>query len=628
MKKKVALFACGWSVDYVCGLMQGIEKAANEHGIDIYMFLNYASYGEPPKSLVAETGIFRLPKLCNFDGAIILGNILNCSNENEYLQEQIAKYQTPALYLQYQHPDIPNLRTDNCSGMQELMEHILGEHHPSFPVFMSGPPNHQESNLRKDIFTDICQKYHYSLTEQNYLQGDWTEATADALIREMIPKYETVPDAIICANDNMAFGVINALQDEGYMVPDQVLVTGYDSLSDGLYTIPSLTSVSCNEVALGEKAIELIDELINGKQIPKETILNSSIEIRQSCGCTFEPTPEIKKMFRSSTIPNLRTIQLNTDMFFRSLYLSLREVEDVVWLHYSLKYFYSIHNPIEGKDIMICLQPDFDKFEETTSSEYSDHPNVIYSSLHGETNYYLDYDIFRNLGEMANREAKSLFFTFLPIQNNGSPLGYAVMPWNNRLLQNHYLYIWEKHFAQNLDIVKHNLKIYSLNEELKRLSYTDALTGVYNRTGCDDLAASMIESKAKENLSCAVIMADLDGMKIINDQFGHTQGDLALRILALTLKQCCPKDYIISRFGGDEFLIIGPCTSEKNLELLIHEIEHTLFLKVQKAVLPYNLTCSIGGFLKKPEDKLSFEQCIERADSVMYQIKKEHHKRP
>lgn len=626
MKKKIALFGCGWSNDYVTSFMRGIEKAANKHHIDVYLFMNYASFGQSENELIAETAILNLPDLKKFDGAIILGNILNSFNENILLQKKVKEAGVPTLYVEYEHESIPNLKTDNRAGMTDLMEHLFTCHHIKKPWFFSGPTNHQESNLRKEIFENTCKKYGCSLTEDSIIICDWTERTAHEIMEKILADGKELPDTIVCANDNMAFGVLNTLQEAGYSIPDDIIVTGYDTIEDGFYIDPILTSVSSNSEALGEKAIYMILDEIAGKPVPKVTTLDSKVEIRQSCGCHYEPDEKTKKMIKRSSLHYQRTDQMNTDIYFRSLYGCIREITNIIWLHYGLRYFYKDKYPIEGHDFMICLEPKFDSEELSNVKEFSPITDVIYYRHKDTVAYSMGLDLFPKLEEIANSENDAQFIVFLPLHMTGVLLGFAIFHWSPELLNNFYLYIWSKHMAQNLDLIRHNLKINRLNEELKKLSYTDPLTGVYNRIGCEDLAMNLLKSLSEKNAGCAVIMADLDKMKNINDKFGHTQGDFALRVLAQTIRKCCPEDYVISRYGGDEFLIVGPCDREEQLDQLIQNIYDTLAIQVNEARLPYQLSCSIGGYLNQPGQKTDFKQCIEKADQVMYKIKAQHHK--
>lgn len=115
-------------------------------------------------------------------------------------------------------------------------------------------------------------------------------------------------------------------------------------------------------------------------------------------------------------------------------------------------------------------------------------------------------------------------------------------------------------------------------------------------------------------------------MKTINDKYGHASGDLALRTVATVLKAQLPSDWIISRFGGDEFFIGGKLVGEMDLEALKDSILQNLAMEVERRQIPFELSLSIGYAKTEPGGELDLESDLRRADQLMYDVKEEHHK--
>ena len=122
MRKKIAVFAGGWSFEYVKEVMTGIKEVAKEENIDVFAFLNYSLRWESPAQCEAEFNIFTLPDLNEFDGIIILGNSLNLSMETEYFKEKLKEVKCPVVSLEYEFDGVPSIFTDNYAGMRELVE--------------------------------------------------------------------------------------------------------------------------------------------------------------------------------------------------------------------------------------------------------------------------------------------------------------------------------------------------------------------------------------------------------------------------------------------------------------------------------------------------------------------------
>lgn len=153
-----------------------------------------------------------------------------------------------------------------------------------------------------------------------------------------------------------------------------------------------------------------------------------------------------------------------------------------------------------------------------------------------------------------------------------------------------------------------------MEEKLKKLSYTDALTGLYNRTYLNKQIQLFSE---EANMPIAVIVCDLDDFKYINDTFGHLEGNTFLKNVAILLDDIFPDDSIIVRSGGDEFLIIIASVSLKEAE----GIYSTMLLALNKHNEIGKIQIRLStGFAYSNTSKNILEQ-INKADKAMYKNK-------
>ena len=153
-----------------------------------------------------------------------------------------------------------------------------------------------------------------------------------------------------------------------------------------------------------------------------------------------------------------------------------------------------------------------------------------------------------------------------------------------------------------------------LNVKLEDTYKLDALTGLYNRRGFMREYKKMLELMPKG--SClTVILADLDGLKRINDNYGHREGDHAIHTVAQALKFACPEG-ICTRFGGDEmFGVIMGAHSESELRKAISDY---LDSYNQRSDKPYAVSASVGIYITGTADDLDFEELIKKSDKLMY----------
>lgn len=152
-----------------------------------------------------------------------------------------------------------------------------------------------------------------------------------------------------------------------------------------------------------------------------------------------------------------------------------------------------------------------------------------------------------------------------------------------------------------------------VEERLRYLSYTDILTGTYNR--------AYFEEKAKEFLSeeyfpVGVIMGDANGLKVVNDTFGHVEGDNLLKTVTTILKEVCKEKGVIFRVGGDEFIVLVPRTDKIECENIIKEIFNQCEKYKDELI---NISIALGSSVTDNKDKSIYEAVKEAEDKVYRQ---------
>lgn len=160
-----------------------------------------------------------------------------------------------------------------------------------------------------------------------------------------------------------------------------------------------------------------------------------------------------------------------------------------------------------------------------------------------------------------------------------------------------------------------------MERELKALSITDVLTGLYNRRGFIALAEQQFKQTARKKEGLTLVFADLDDLKQINDRFGHTAGDKALVEVAEVFQEVFRKMDIIGRVGGDEFAILAPETSREYSDTINNRLQNQLAVHNTRAGRNYNISVSVGMVYCDPEKPCSLDELMSRADSLMYEQK-------
>lgn len=157
-----------------------------------------------------------------------------------------------------------------------------------------------------------------------------------------------------------------------------------------------------------------------------------------------------------------------------------------------------------------------------------------------------------------------------------------------------------------------------LERELEELSFTDKLTGLYNRNYLESRTKSYVRA---DDFPCSLIMGDCNYLKQVNDSLGHEYGDILLHRVATAIKEAVPEGCVPMRVGGDEFLVLCPKHTEADAHALIERIQAACAAKSDDVL---NLDVSFGSYTAE-SDSLAFPDAMRRADEAMYENKRLHH---
>lgn len=157
---------------------------------------------------------------------------------------------------------------------------------------------------------------------------------------------------------------------------------------------------------------------------------------------------------------------------------------------------------------------------------------------------------------------------------------------------------------------------------LRSLSLFDDLTGLYNRRGFQILADQQLKLARRKERDFIIIYADMDGLKQINDQYGHQEGSLAIIKCAELLRQSFRNSDIIARIGGDEFAIMAIDASESDASQLIVRLQETIRRYNAESNKPYLLSLSTGVSRSTISGDFPLDDLLKIADEAMYEQKR------
>ncbi|MBN2736095.1 MAG: GGDEF domain-containing protein [Spirochaetales bacterium] len=169
-------------------------------------------------------------------------------------------------------------------------------------------------------------------------------------------------------------------------------------------------------------------------------------------------------------------------------------------------------------------------------------------------------------------------------------------------------------------------ELQSYTHHLQHISEMDELTALYNRRGFLTLAASALELAEKESKSCILFFFDLDGLKEINDNYGHEEGDYALKTAASILRSSFRSSDIIGRLGGDEFVVFSPTVDSRYINAVIERFQKKTVLVNKEINKAFKIFMSYGWSVSNNHDKSDINLMLQTADAMLYNNKKNRKK--
>jgi LacI family transcriptional regulator len=175
---------------------------------------------------------------------------------------------------------------DNRAGAAAIATHLIREHGRRRLYFVAGPPNAPDASERRAGLDDVLRA-HPECRLAGWFQGFFSVDSGEQAGRKLaeMPR-EALPDAVLCANDQMAIGVLRALSRAGIRVPEEVAVTGFDDIFPGSLCDPPLTTIHQPMRLLGERACDrLLGRIADPALRPVVDLLPTELVLRSSCGC-------------------------------------------------------------------------------------------------------------------------------------------------------------------------------------------------------------------------------------------------------------------------------------------------------------------------------------------------------
>ena len=619
---RIAFFTADWNYELVESTLRGMKQYVDEHpNIRLYVFDCFGKETNSSKDR-SEYGIYDLPDLRRFDGALIQGNQIVQGRVRNKLVRKITDAGIPAVIVDCPADGCTLVGIDNRQAQYDIADHVIRHHGARKLVYLTGLIDNgcPEGIQRQTGFQDACLDNGLSAADWEIFECTWRTSDGLRVAERWARNDRPLPDAFVCANDEMALGVMEGLKNAGIRVPQDVIVTGFDNVTSAELTSPRLSTVHRDNGKLNDRAREILLRKINGESIKGENSFPHQLICSESCGCGESSAPDYirNKYFQQTRfLKNFYTLQ---DSMAEELFETqdLPELMDIV----------EKNNRIFGCDnVFLCINDYyFDNYDKNQWQQDSEgYGKEMVLAACGQTalkpdsrHQYFRFPSSSLLPERFLREDR--FLVFYPLHYNTYSIGYLVM---NGISEAAKLNLHKSIFSF-LEIAMENVRkkclLRQFNEMLDDLYVHDGLTGLYNRFGFDRFAQVAYDDFISSDGGAQILFVDMDNMKKINDQWGHEFGDAALRATAKILQGACGAKAFLMRYGGDEFLAIASGLEndpEEKIGQAVREYN-------AKAGVPFELSLSIGIVHADENETRTLKECVQAADVLMYSEKSRH----
>ena len=593
--------------------IEKLNEAFRPHNIRLLIFtINSALYWDET-SYFPETHVFDLIPYSAADAVIIMDEKIKSRRVAEKIIAEAKAHSVPVEVIDGKYNDSCSVHFDYEKGFEQIVRHVIEFHKVRRPHMMAGKRGNAFSDKRIAVFKKVIGENGIPFTENMLSYGDYWAVPARAAAKKVIDSGD-IPEAFICANDIMAINVSSVLSENGFSVPSDVIVTGFDGYYETKLIRPRISTVNCRIDGIAKLTADICKDLIDGKNIPRINYMNPEPEFDESCGCEScgNSSSDMLDRFNDNFYRYQDDVRVFHDISMK-VQTSASPEKAVSFLKHEIMHdMCCVIN-------RLCLCRDINYFKEYLYEPF-DEMCVIYDSYDESLNIsaFDFYNIVPNL-EKRLESGMPLIFNILDFMEK--PMGFICYSFPDYNITD---YSKTSCISDSISMglggfINMRYQQY-LSDKITEMYKNDPLTGLYNRTGFNSAFDKLKREHSDSDISLIIIMADLDGLKSINDNYGHDAGDKAIAATAAALKQACPKEALCMRFGGDEMIAV--IFGEIEEKTVTGKIEQFLEDFNKNSGLPYTVSASCGMYRTRLTENLDLEEAVRRADEKMYTQKK------
>jgi diguanylate cyclase (GGDEF)-like protein len=601
---RIGLLIGLYDSSYTLSIIKCLNEELRERKISLIVFEGFSLRNNTISDYQCNT-IYRLISSQRIDGLIVLSSPLVAHTSKEMLNDLVLRLGLPAVSLGYDLEGFPSVVMENFSGFEKLVSHLISHNYKKFAL-ISGPLANHESMQRRDAFMKVIYKNGLEVPGNFILEGNFQFPSGYNLTKKLIPFIKNGEiEVIVSANDEMAFGAIKCLGENGLSIPDDVAVTGFDDSGLSQNLLFPITTVSQPFEEMCRKAVSLLMNMKYGKIDTQVYSFEPHLAIRGSCGCKEDPQARRAafnpSLFSKSNITG-RLQALDTESFYSVLsdYLSENNItycyiarsmeaarlDDFRAMKQDLrcKLFYGFSNgkrvyhakPFEALQIL---------------------PESIYETIEGDI-------LIKHLycGKIQ------FGYIVLPVTEYASAFTHDLGIEIGKYLESSYLteeiQLAEKKLSDTME------SLILTNRRLNEMTVRENLDKMNN---IKYLAKHMMESRKVGNGDYCLIIVEIDNFLEINNRYGFADGEALMGEVSRVLAGSIRDDDFLSHQNCDRYVMLVKNAQSKTIEAIEKRFAEKLDEINRKHKRPYKVSFTWGYALARFDS--DFDRVLAEAET-------------
>ena len=632
-RRTIGVFLCKAYSLFDNSVYHTLEKEAKKHDFDVIIFTTVGYFSSQNDYDTQERGMFTFAPIEQLDGIIVAPDTYEIEGFRDQLHSELsARAACPVISIRHLGEEYDCVHTDEDLALRPLLRHLLEDHGLKRICFLAGYKGHPDSERRLQVFREEMAAHGITVDEQKDITygNMWLNCGPEAY-KALFSDPDHIPEAVACANDYMAVGLMRTLRENGLRVPEDVIVTGFDNAPSVALNEPTLTTVEQDFAGMTAIAMDELDRQIRegdtarGKTGNRKIPVGGQLIFGESCGCGYRGDDYYVRISaeRSRQLDEMTTREVGMTY----LTIELNACDDLKDLHRVL--VEKMNDTPMVRDYYLCL---FEKGrdengEPVFAEEITDTACLVHAMRdrqdHGMP--MITFDRRQLLPDMAERADEPQMFFLMLLHQREYAYGYAMFHYQPGQVPSSFFQHWNVILSGALNNMHKRDELKLLYEERRLSSITDVMTRLLNRRGLEEQLAPVWQRLCARRENAAFISFDMDRLKQINDNFGHQAGDFAIRLTGNAIRRAAPKDAILARMGGDEFLAVLPRANLQEAEHFMRGFRTELDMLNRMENRAFRAEASCGAAVFRLDDLTTIEECIQKSDEAMYRQKEQRH---